>query len=74
MWERVHQLLLKKHEDGGKIHRFRNITLVEIDLVFVMKKTQAKDLGSKIHREDTLNKAQYARKGKLEAAVNSKSI
>ena len=38
-WERVHKLLLKKDEDGAKIHRFRNIKLVEIDLMFIMKKT-----------------------------------
>ena len=33
--------------------------------MFIMKKTWAKDIGRKIHREDTLNKAQYARKGQV---------
>ena len=61
-WKTVHQLLLKKDEDGAKIHRFRNITLVEIDLMFVMKKVWARDLGNKVHKEETLNRAQYARK------------
>lgn len=27
-WKTVNQFLLKKDEDGAKVHRFRNITLV----------------------------------------------
>ena len=61
-WEMVHQQLIKKDRGSSKIHRFRNITLVEIDLMFVMKVVWAKELGMKMHEERTLNEAQYARR------------
>ena len=60
-WRRVHQMLLLKDPPGCRIHRFRNITLVEGDLMFVMKKVWAKNLGNQIHTEGTLDEAQYAR-------------
>ena len=60
-WRRVHQLLLLKDPPGCKIHRFRNITLVEGDLMFVMKRIWAKNLGRQIHTDGTLDEAQYAR-------------
>ena len=46
----VHQLLFKKDTDGEKFHRFKNITLVEIDFMFVMKKIWAWYLGGNIHK------------------------
>ena len=61
-WKEVHQLLFKKDAKGSRIHRFRNITLVEIDLIFIMKKVWARDLGGKINKEGTMNEAQYTRK------------
>ena len=48
-WRQVHQMLLLKDPPGCRIHRFRNITLVEGDLMFVMKKIWANDLGTQIH-------------------------
>ena len=44
------------------VHRFRNITLIEVDLMFVMKAVCARELGRKMHEEGTLNEAQYARR------------
>ena len=41
-WREVHQILLLKDPQISKVHRFRNITLVEIDLMFVMKVVWAK--------------------------------
>lgn len=36
-WETVHQILLLKDEPRKKIPIFRNITLVEVDLMFGMR-------------------------------------
>ena len=64
-WREVHQILLLKDPPRCKVHRFQNITLVEGDLMFVMKKFWAKKLGGNIYKEETLNKAQYARRGQI---------
>ena len=61
----MHQTLLLKDPPRSKVHRFRNITLVEADLMFVMKDVWARRLGGRIHTDGTLNEAQYARKGQV---------
>ena len=58
----VHQQLIKKDKGSSKVHWFRNISLIEIDLMFVMKVVWAKELGRKMHEEGTLNEGQYARR------------
>ena len=58
-------MLLLKDPPGSKIHRFRNITIVEGDLMFVMKDLWAKSLGRKVDKEGTLNEAQYARRRQI---------
>ena len=65
-WEKVHQILLLKDVPESKIHRFRNITLVEADLMFVMRIVWAKDMATKIDKAGALNQAQYARKGQID--------
>ena len=64
-WKIVHQILLPKDTDGSKIHRFRNITLVEADLMFVMRKVWARDLANRVAKAKGLHQAQYARKGQI---------
>lgn len=46
-WKTVHQLLLEKNKDGAKVHKLRNVTLVEIDFMFIMKQIWAHDLVDK---------------------------
>lgn len=64
-WEKVLQVLLLKDPPDVKIHRFRNITLVEADLMFIMKIVWAKGLGDRIENDGTLNGSQYARRGQV---------
>ena len=44
-WREVHQMLLLKDPPRSKVHRFWNITIVEADLMFVMKDVWARQLG-----------------------------
>ena len=64
-WRSVHQVLLPKDKDSFKIHRLRNITIVESDLQFLMTHTWSRQLGRKIKKKSLLNENQYAQKGKL---------
>ena len=59
-WWEVHQVLLLKDPPRSKVHIFRNIMLVEGDLMFIMKDVWAKKFRGKIYREGLLNEAQYA--------------
>ena len=47
-WECVHQIQILKDAPQTRVHRFRNITLVEADLMFVMKYVWAKELARNI--------------------------
>ena len=58
-------MLLLKDPPRSKVHRFRNITLIEGDLMFIMKEVWAKQLSRKIYKEGTLNEDQHARKGQI---------
>ena len=64
-WKAVHQILLLKSPPGVKIHRFWNITIIEADLMFVMKHIWARGLGDRITEDNSLNESQYARKGQI---------
>ena len=64
-WECVHQIQILKDAPQTRVHRFRNITLVEADLMFVMKYVWAKELARNIQEYDCLNQAQYARRGQV---------
>ena len=64
-WRKVHQMLLLKDPPRTKIHRFRNITLVEADLIFIMKIVWGKHLARNVSKDDSLNHSQYARRGQI---------
>ena len=64
-WKEVRQVLLLKDPPEVKINRFRNVTIVEADLMFIMKHVWAKGLGDKITEEKLLNESQYARRGQV---------
>ena len=64
-WECVHQIQILKDAPQTRVHRFRNITLVEADLMFVMKHVWARTLAKNIQMYDCLNQAQYARRGQV---------
>ena len=64
-WKKVHQILLLKDRSEAKIDRFRNITLVEADLMFVMKFVWAKALTKNVSDSGQLSEAQYARRGQI---------
>ena len=49
MWKEVLQVLLLKDHPSSKVHCFRNITLIEADLMFQMKEVWANTLGGKIY-------------------------
>ena len=57
--------MLLKDAPEAKIDRFRNITLIEADLMFVMKFVWAKTLSTNIHNSKKLSEAQYARRGQI---------
>ena len=60
-WKTVHQLLLLKDPPKMQIHKLQNITLFEVDLMYVMKHVWAKTLAERIYNSGKLNKSQYAR-------------
>ena len=47
-WWGVLQSFLLKDPPGSKVHRFRNITIVEADLTFIMKNVWTKKLGNRL--------------------------
>ena len=72
----VYLLLLMKDLAGTKIHRFRNIALVELDRIFFTTKVWAKNMGNIIQTNDTLNKSQNAQKEQVaqNSVLNKRSI
>ena len=58
-WKVVHQLFLEKDMNSPKIHRFRNIHLIEADLNFVMKIIWAKKLPRFFEEKKLLEDTQY---------------
>ena len=43
-WQRANDILLRKDGDRDRIHRFRNITIIEGDLQYIMKIVRGKNL------------------------------
>ena len=64
-WKTVHQILLLKDHPRARIDRLRNITIVEADLMYVMKYVWARRLARNIKESGRLNKSQYARSGQI---------
>ena len=62
-WKKVWEVLLKKDRNNNYIHRFRNITLVEGDVQFLMKCLWSKRLMTAI--TPYLDKQQNALKGRV---------
>ena len=62
-WKKVWEVLLKKDRNNNYIHRFRNITLVEGDVQFLMKCLWSKRLMTTI--TPFLDKQQNALKGRV---------
>ena len=62
-WMVAHDLLLRKDSDKSRIHRWRNITLVEGDLQYLMKEVWARRLLSSA--DPKMNTSQNARKNRV---------
>lgn len=62
LWRQTHQILLQK-DNKPFIHRFRYITILEVDIQFVMKRWWARELQDSVDSENLMNQKQYARKG-----------
>ena len=62
-WLIAHDLLLRKDDDSCRIHRWRNITLVEADLQYVMKEIWARRLLTVA--DPKMNTSQNAKKNRV---------
>ena len=61
-WRQTHQLLLQK-DPQPYINRLRYITILEVDVQFIMKRCWAKKLQSEVDNGNLMSQQQYARKG-----------
>ena len=66
-WHRVNQLFLEKDVNVSKIHRFRNIHLVEADLNFVLSLIWTKKLPQYFEGKKLLQESQYGGRKKRRA-------
>ena len=62
-WARVNDILIRKDGISDRIHRFRNITIIEGDLQYIMKTVWGKRMMDSA--EDVLSTAQNCRRGRV---------
>ena len=62
-WRQVNDILLRKDEGSDRVHRFRNITIIEGDLQYIMKTVWGKNLMDAA--EGFQSTAQNCRRGRV---------
>ena len=62
-WQRANDILLRKDGNNDRVHRFRNITIIEGDLQYIMKTVWGKNLMDAA--EEVQSTAQNCRRGRV---------